>query len=271
MTQAYFEPLGTVDGWEVFHATEHTVSAWGPNLQHGSPPAAILTRAMERSTSTERPGQEEVSDTSESTRIARVAVDLLGPVPLGEVRTRARVIRPGRRIQLLESELEAGGRIVARASAWRLLVSDSGAVEQTADRGREPTLPVQGNSGEFFRQWTSGYIDSLEIRDTDDGAGAVWVRPWLPLVAGEEMSPIERVMAVADIANGVGAVLDPTEWRFLNTDLVTHLHRLPAGEWIGVSASASIGPDGVGATSGTLYDETGAIGHTLQALLVERT
>ncbi|EYT63883.1 thioesterase [Dietzia sp. UCD-THP] len=254
MTEAYFEPLGTDDGWEVFRATPHTVSAWGPDLQHGSPPSAVLTRAMDR------------LERAESTRIARVTVDLLGPVPLGEVRTRARIVRPGRRIQLLEAELEAGGRIVARASAWRMAVGDTAEVEQSADRPRE--LPEVDHDSGFFDRWTSGYIDSLEIRGAQDGV--VWARPTLPLVSGEEMTPAERVMSVADIANGVGAVLEPDEWRFLNTDLVTHLHRRPVGEWIGVTADASIGPDGVGATSGTLYDEAGAIGHTLQALLVER-
>lgn len=254
MTEAYFEPLGTDDGWETFRATEHTVSAWGPDLQHGAPPSAILTRAMDRLPS------------SGETRIARVAVDLLGAVPLGELRTRARVVRPGRRIQLLESELEAGGRVVARASAWSLAVGDSAEVEQSADAPRQ--LPGTDQDSDFFTRWTSGYIDSLEIRGAEDGT--VWARPRFPLVAGETTTPAEQVMCVADIANGVGAVLDPAEWRFLNTDVVTHLHRGPVGEWIGVSAEASIGPDGIGATSGTLYDGTGAIGHTLQALLVER-
>lgn len=254
MTDAYFEPLGTDDGWEVFRATPHTVSAWGPDLQHGAPPSAVLTRAMDR------------FERSELTRIARVTVDLLGPVPLGELRTRARVVRPGRRVQLLESELEAGGRTVARASAWRMAIGDTADVEQSADTPR--VLPEVGRESTFFHRWTSGFIDSLEIREAEDGT--VWARPMLPLVAGEEMTPVERVMAVADIANGVGAVLEPEQWRFLNTDLVTHLHRRPVGEWIGVAASASIGPDGVGATEGTLYDRAGAIGHTLQALLVER-
>lgn len=254
MTEAYFEPLGTDDGWEVFRATDHTVSAWGPDLQHGAPPSAILTRSMDRLRRTD------------DTRIARVTVDLLGAVPLGELRTRARVVRPGRRIQLLESELEAGGRVVARASAWRMLIGDSTEVEQSADEPR--ALPGADRNSDFFDQWTSGYIDSLEIRGHEDGT--VWARPRFPLVAGETMTPVEQVMCVADIANGVGAVLDPTDWRFLNTDVVTHLHRRPVGEWIGVAADASIGPDGVGATSGTLYDESGPIGHTLQALLVER-
>lgn len=254
MTEAYFEPLGTADGWEDFRATPHTVSAWGPDLQHGAPPSAILTRAMDR------------LERTDQTRIARVTVDLLGPVPLGELRTRARVVRPGRRVQLLEAELEAGGRVVARASAWRMAIGDTTDVEQSADGPRE--LPGAGQNSRFFDRWTSGYIDSLEIREAVDGT--VWARPTLPLVAGEEMTPVERVMAVADIANGVGAVLEPDQWRFLNTDVVSHLHRRPVGEWIGVTANASIGPDGVGATAGTLYDEEGAIGHTLQALLVER-
>ena len=254
MTDAYFEPLGTEDGWESFRASEHTVSAWGPDLQHGAPPSAILTRAMDR------------LDRDEHTRIARVTVDLLGPVPLGELRTRARVVRPGRRIQLLEAELEARGRIVARASAWRMLIGDTADAEQTAEPARE--IPATDRNSDFFTRWTSGYIDSLEIRGAEDGT--VWARPTLPLVAGETPTPVEHVMCVADIANGVGAVLEPTEWRFLNTDVVTHLHRRPVGEWIGVAADASIGPDGVGATAGTLFDEVGAIGHTLQALLVER-
>ena len=254
MTEAYFVPLGADDGWERFRATEHTVSAWGPDLQHGAPPSAILTRALAR------------LDPTPQTRFARVAVDLLGPVPLGELRTRARVARPGRRIQLMEAELEAGGRTVARASAWRMATGDTGDVAQS--RTPESRLPDVDHDSSFFTQWTSGYIDSLEIRGGRDGT--VWARPQPQLVAGEEMTPIERVMAVADIANGVGAVLDPLEWRFLNTDVTAYLHRLPAGEWIGVSAAASIGPDGIGATSGTLHDEQGPIGHTLQALLVER-
>lgn len=253
MTQAYFEPLGQHDGWEHFRATHHTVSAWGPDLQHGAPPSALLTRAMDR------------LDPSEETRLARIAVDLLGPVPLGELRTRARVARPGRRIQLLEAELEARGRTVARASAWLMRTGDTVVVEQTADRPL--ALPAQDHDSSFFTRWTSGYIDSLELRG--DTQGVVWARPRLPLVAGESMTRAERALCVADIANGVGAVLEPTEWRFLNTDLVTHLHRLPEGEWVGVAADASIGPDGVGATSGTLYDQSGAIGHTLQALLIE--
>ena len=250
---AYFRPLGTSEGWEVFHATGATVSAWGPDLQHGAPPSALLTRAMDR------------LDGRGDRRLARIAVDLLGPVPLGEIRTRARVVRPSRRIELLEAELVAGGRVAARASAWRMRCADTSPAEDPELTAR--VLPEASVDDWFGTRWSCGFIDSLQFRIAEDRT--VWARPTVPLVAGEEPTSAERVMMIADIANGVGAVLDPRHWRFLNTDLVVHLHRAMEGRWLGVDARASIGADGIGSTTGRLFDTRGPIGSTAQALLVE--
>lgn len=95
---------------------------------------------------------------------------------------------------------------------------------------------------------------------------------------------MERVMQVADTANGIGATLSPHQWAFMNTDLVVHLHRLPQlgaseksaeselqsedGGWVGIAARGSIGPDGIGMTAGELYDVHGPIGRSMQTLLV---
>ena len=49
--------------------------------------------------------------------------------------------------------------------------------------------------------------------------------------------------------------LDITKWTFLNTDLAVHVFRVPDGEWIGIRAETSYGPDGIGTTIGTLFDE----------------
>lgn len=76
--------------------------------------------------------------------------------------------------------------------------------------------------------------------------------------------------AVADCANGLGSKLDITKWTFLNNDLVVHVHRIPAGEWIGIRAETSYGPDGIGITVGTLFDERAAIGAIQQSVLVRR-
>ena len=54
----------------------------------------------------------------------------------------------------------------------------------------------------------------------------------------------------------------------MNTDLVVHMHRMPEGEWIGIRAETNYGPDGIGTTIGTLFDETGAVGAIQQSVLV---
>ena len=84
------------------------------------------------------------------------------------------------------------------------------------------------------------------------------------------MTPLERLFAVADCANGIGSKIDITKWTFLNNDLVVHVHRIPDGEWVGIRAETNYGPDGIGTTVGTLFDETGAVGSIQQSVLVRR-
>jgi Thioesterase-like superfamily len=57
---------------------------------------------------------------------------------------------------------------------------------------------------------------------------------------------------------------------YMNTDTVVHLHRLPVGGDFALRARASIGPDGIGATSAEIFDRTGFVGTCAQMLLVQR-
>ena len=84
------------------------------------------------------------------------------------------------------------------------------------------------------------------------------------------MTQLERLFAVADCANGIGSKLDITKWTFLNTDLAVHVFRIPDGDWIGIRAETNYGPDGIGTTVGTLFDEQGAVGAIQQSVLVRR-
>ena len=43
---------------------------------------------------------------------------------------------------------------------------------------------------------------------------------------------------------------------------------VPAGEWTGIRAETNYGPDGIGVTLGTLFDETGPVGAIQQSVLV---
>lgn len=261
---AFYLPLGDVEGGERFVATAHTVGPWTAQMQHMSPPTALLTRALAR------------CGPREGTRLARITVEVLGPVPPGEVTVRAQVLRPGRQIELLGAQLLAPGpdgtdRVVASASAWRLSTVDTSAV--AVDLGER--LPPVPRATQWVRPggWVAGYVDAIEWRwlvgglDTA-GPGRVWARPRVPLVAGEETGELERYLSVADSANGVSAPLPIDRWTFLNTDLTVHLHREPVGEWVGIDAHTSIGPDGIGSCSSVLHDELGPVGRTAQILLV---
>jgi hypothetical protein len=85
-------------------------------------------------------------------------------------------------------------------------------------------------------------------------------------VAGEEPSPLQRLIVAADSGNGVSAALDWREHLFINTDLSVHLLRLPESEWVCLDAQTVIGPLGMADT--TLLDERGQIGRAVQTLLV---
>jgi hypothetical protein len=76
-----------------------------------------------------------------------------------------------------------------------------------------------------------------------------------------------RVAAAADFGNGVSSILDWRRYVFINPDLTVYLHRHPAGEWICLDASTRV-EAGVGLAESALYDEVGAIGRSLQGLLI---
>nr|WP_309231599.1 thioesterase family protein [Nocardia sp. SYP-A9097] len=263
-TPAYFLPLGAVDGgYERFLATESAVSVWAHTMQHGAPPSALLARAVEQ------------CSPREGMRVTRLTMEILGPIPVAEVDVRAWVERPGKRIELVAAELAAllpdgTRRVVAKASAWRIATTDTAGVALAADAPLPPVPPTTEASWDVPAGWDVGYVRTVDIRVLPESAGArhVWVRSHSAVVDGEPVTPIGTVFAVADIANGIGAQLDPAHYTFLNTDLTVDLFRLPVSEWIGLSVATSIGPDGVGMCSTVLHDEQGPIGRALQILEV---
>ncbi|MFD6352302.1 thioesterase family protein [Nocardia tengchongensis] len=263
-TRAYYIELEPArEGYERYSASASTISVWAATMQHGAPPSALLARAVERCAP--RVG----------TRVARLTMEILGPVPVGEIEVRAWIERPGKRVELVAAELVApqpdgSARVVAKAAAWRIATSDTSQVVHTADAPLPPVPETGEVNWGLPEGWDIGYVKSVDLRgvDSDDITRRVWVRPRVEVVEGEQISPLVRVFSVADVANGVGARLDPTHWTFLNTDLTIDLFRLPVGEWIGLAVETSIGPDGVGLCSTVLHDAQGPIGRCLQILEV---
>jgi hypothetical protein len=202
--------------------------------------------------------------------IARFTCEILGPIPVGEIDVRARLARPGRSVELLEAVARAGGRDVARASAWRVLRAASSSVP--ARQAYPPDVPAH-ISAESAAGWGGGYLAAVEWRFVAGGLGrpgpaTAWTRLRWPLVPDEEPSPLERVLAIADSGSGISGELDFGRWHFINPELTVHLHRAASGEWICLDATTVITAGGAGLATSVLSDRDGPVGVGAQALLI---
>ena len=235
--------------------TALTRGPWDADAQHAGPPSALITRALEG------------CDPRDGTQIGRVTVEILAPVPLEPLEVTARVVRPGRSVELLEASLHGPDGELMRARAWRLQAGLHG--EPTA---APPAGPAAGQNREFFPTGEEvGYHTAMEYRFVrgaflEPGPATVWMRMRAQLVSGEPPSPLQRVMVAADSGNGVSAALDWREHLFINTDLTVHLLRLPETPWVCLEAETLIGSLGMSDTA--LWDERGRIGRAVQTLLV---
>ncbi len=265
MSDCYYELLDASDDLgERFVATDYVRSTWTAAIQHAAPVSALLVRGLQR------------CEPRADTRLSRVLIDLLGPVPAdGDLWVRTRRERAGTKIELVGAEMLAPGpdgrpRVVARASGWRFATLDTTEIVYAAAAPLRPLSEAAGR--DMKKDWDPNYVHSVDWRWLTEpmagGPGESWIRPEVDLVQGESMTPLQRLFTVADAANGIGARLDPRRWTFLNSDLVVHVHRLPDGEWIGIRAETNYGPDGIGTTIGRLFDEHGPVGAIQQAVLV---
>jgi hypothetical protein len=245
---------------DAFVPSELTRGPWDPGAQHAGPPSALLGRAVD----------------ADGWLVGRITIEVLRPVPLTALEVTGEVVRPGRNVELVEAVLrpaEADPRPIARALAWRLRVDDG--VDPLPDEPPPPG-PEAGGERPFFPTGQEiGYHTAMEYRFvagafTEPGPARVWMRMRQPLVAGESVSPLDRVLVAADSGNGVSAALDYRRYLFINTELTVHLVREPAGEWVHLDAVTHVGPNGVGLSETVLYDETGRLGRAAQALLVRR-
>jgi hypothetical protein len=273
---AFYEPAGT----DSYISTPATIGPWSADAQHGGPPSALAARALER------------HEPDARQRLARVCIDILRPIPIGKLSISTRTVRPGRRVALVEAMMEADGREVLHARGWRIERS-AGTVPVVKDDARRPApVPPAGDglAPEIFSR-QRGYLTMIEWRFDAVGSGgagaafagpaaipgpdgleartrAAWTRPRIPLLPGEEMSPMARTLLVADSGNGVSAALPVSEFTFVNVDLTVVLPRDPVGEWLLLEAVTAIGADGTGLATTKLSDQTGSFGSALQTLLV---
>ncbi len=237
MPEAFFVPQG-----DAYAPTELTRGPWDPDSQHAGPPAALLGREIER------------LDGEGARQVGRITFEILRAVPIAPLRVEARVARPGRSVELVEASLSDSDGEVIRATAWRLRSAEIelpaglssvdgpgliGTSPSTLRPGFAPPGVEEARPGTFPPTGHDvGYHTAMEYRFVRGdfgipGPALVWMRMRQPLVAGEEPSPLQRVLVAADSGNGVSATLDWGRYLFINVDL-TRAPASPARRRLGL-------------------------------------
>lgn len=255
MNEAFYLPGG--DGRYV--STACTRGPWDADAQHGGPPTALLATTMAR------------CEPVGGQQLARLTFEILRPIPIAPVRVHARVMRPGKRVAFLEAVLtDDDGVELICARAWRIAVTP-------LDVG-DPSPPPPPSSDaatdpDWFDATGVSFATTVDVRFvsggfTQIGPATAWFRMLAPLIAGEPIEPVARVMVAADCANGISSVLDFSRYLFVNTDLSVSLQRLPETDWVALDAVTRLAPGGVSVAVSEIFDERGTIGRGSQTLYV---
>jgi hypothetical protein len=225
-------------------------------------------------------------------QVVRLTVDLMRAAPLAPVRCVARTAHAGRSVEIVEASLlDAEGEPgveYARARAMRFRVDeidvgvgvgDAVPIETPPDRPASMDLRRWFGEGEDRRESRpDAFHHALEMRPVPAfETPTMWFRLKVPLVAGEETTPLQRVAVISDFTYSVPYMKqiasDPKSLRdrpfaAINPDTSLNLHRPAEGEWVALDARATYGGMGAGTACARLYDDRGLVGHSSQSVLV---
>jgi hypothetical protein len=250
-----------VQDGERFHATELALGPWYPGALHGGAPAALLVHVI---------NGHEVAD---GLRLARITYEFVRPVPQTALTVGVEVVRPGRRVTLLDAVLHDGeGTEVTRARALLVRPSDFGEPEGGPPPFPGPEQGVRNDWETSHRQRTFA-TEGMELRFVrgrflELGEAVAWFRLRHPLVEGQPVHPLVSLAAAGDFGNGIAAVLDWDEYLFINPDLTLYIERPPVDEWVALESRTRIEAGSVGVAESVIWDRRGRIGHATQSLVI---
>lgn len=242
---------------------------WDPTVMHGGPPLVLCGRFLA-----------DHGGAADEFHLARVTVELVRPIPLAPLTVEVIETRAGRRIQLLDVILRGSdGLELAYARGMRVRRSDNGLDEDALEMPGPLDLPSPASSVPVRHGYPlppgGFYLDAFEIRSCDGrtfgplGPSAAWFKLLVPVFAGEEIGPLDRVLSVGDFGNGISNITPKSSHVYINPDVAVHLHRLPDDDWVVSDAITHARAAGYGTASTVLADQRGLLGVANQSLMVQ--
>ncbi|MCU1376527.1 MAG: hypothetical protein JWO68_3813 [Actinomycetia bacterium] len=259
MSDALYLPDG--DGYV---GTILTQGGWHPDHQHGGPVQGLIARRVE------------AVPTLAAMQVTRLTFDMIRPVPIGpRLDIATRVVREGKKIQLVEAILRVGDVEHVRATVLRLRVEDvrGGRALPTSTTADAP-LPGPDRFEPVYRDLPHqpAFLRAIDmvrfpVPGAAEGVFGYWVHLTAPLVAGEETSALSRLCVAGDFTNTIGVLVDHTAFSTINADVNVQVLRPPVGEWVAVVGDTRFNDTtGLGISVAELHDLDGvcAIGTTSQ-------
>lgn len=244
--EAYFHRDGAA-----FVPTGQGASPWSARAQGGVPLAGLTAHVL-GAVAAPAPMQ-----------LARLTIDILGAVPMAPLTPSVEIVREGRRVQLVDIRLAADGRTRLRASALRVRIGESPAQALPLPH------PLPEASPRAPRRTDWGEMVDLAGAIGTPGPAAMWVRFHNPVVAGESLTPLERVAMLADWGGGLSSLVPFSRWSFANLDISLNLLRQPEGDWMLIDAASDSAGGGLAVARSRLGDRTGMFGAVHQTIFVD--
>jgi hypothetical protein len=260
VTAALFER----DGSHVV-PTDYARGPWRRDSLHGGAVAALLASAIDV------PGCTPV----------RITFDLLAPVRTTPLTIQVTRPEGGRRVARQSIMLFAGDTPVASAQCVAVRRAELDLPESVADQRSpfadipEPDLNRSRPEAAEAIGWECFDSRAVAVRmlrspELGEHRVGLWISLLVPVVAGEPTPELARVAAAADYGSAATSMLLPFDrWSFMNAELSLHLSREPIGPWVGLVSTGVVQPNGCGLGAGALYDRSGPLGQSAQALVVE--
>jgi hypothetical protein len=187
-------------------------------------------------------------------------------------------VRDGRRVQLVEATVHTVGDDTPLSTMAALRIREQpglvpGELVPPPFPGDAPPPPPEAGEVVHLSDGPFHYVRAFDVRTIGPWGeleATTWYRLRAALVEGEELTPLQRFAATADLVMSGSRRLDVSRWISVNADLSVFVERYPTSPWLGLVSTVRIDPVGIGHTDGVIHDRAGRIGRAVKSLLLDR-
>lgn len=234
---------------EAYVPTGLGISPWNGTSQVGMALAGLAGHVLDQ------------VPTIEPMLTTRISIDILGTVPLEPLVPKTRLLRDGKRIQILDAEFYCGDRMWLRSTAVRARLADNPA-------GDVPLTQRYWNEADEHD--AHGWFEErhIDVNRSRVGPGAIWTRFTADVVEGEPLSPLSTVAMLGDFGNGTAPVMPLDQCTLANLDITVAASRMPEGEWLLIDADSETAGNGLAYSRTRIGDRRGMFATALQSIFI---